>query len=289
MTADAGRFAPSPTGPLHFGSLLAATASFLDARARGSHWLVRIDDLDVPRNVPGSETAILTSLKAHGLHWDGPVIHQSERIPLYEDALSRLERDGHTYYCTCSRSQLKGQRRYPGTCREAANRAENAAVRVRTTETPILFEDLVAGPIREVLTETVGDFVIRRRDRIIAYQLATAVDDGMGEIGRVIRGRDLLDNTARQIYLIHLLGGRPPRYGHIPILVNEAGQKLSKQTFAESLDDRLAADNLNRILPFLGLSVPAELKGANPDDLLRWATGNFSLDDLRGAPSSYRH
>lgn len=289
MTADAGRFAPSPTGPLHFGSLLAATASFLDARQHGSDWLLRIDDLDTQRNVPGAETAILSSLEAHGLHWDGPVIRQSDRIALYENALDRLGRDGHTYYCTCSRRQLKGLPRYPGTCRKASHSRADAALRVRTTETPIDFEDLVAGPIREVLSDTVGDFVIRRRDGIIAYQLATAVDDGSGEIGRVIRGRDLLDNTARQIYLIQLLGGHTPRYGHVPILVNEADQKLSKQTFAAPLDDRMATDNLVRILPLLGLSVPADLQGAAPGQLLPWAVEHFSLERLQGAPSSYRH
>jgi glutamyl-Q tRNA(Asp) synthetase len=289
MTADAGRFAPSPTGPLHLGSLLAATASYLDARQRGSDWLLRIDDLDAPRNVPGAEASILASLEAHGLHWNGPVMRQSERLPLYVDAIDRLTREGQTYYCTCSRRQLKGLTRYPGTCREKSLPAEKAALRVRTTSTPIAFEDLVAGPIREVLAETVGDFVIRRRDGIIAYQLATAVDDGQPEIGRVIRGRDLLDNTARQIYLIRLLGGEAPEYGHVPILVNEEGQKLSKQTLAAPLDDRSAASNLVRVLPALGVPLPADTAGSAPELLLDWAAERFSVENLRDAPSSYRH
>ncbi len=289
MAADAGRFAPSPTGPLHFGSLLAATASFLDARQQGGDWLVRIDDLDTPRNVPGAEDAILASLEAHGLHWDGPVIRQSERVSRYEEAIDRLSRAGHTFYCTCSRKRLKGQTRYPGTCRHLSLSAAGAALRVRTNATPIAFEDLVAGPIRETLTDTVGDFVIRRRDGIVAYQLATAVDDGQARIKRVIRGRDLLDNTARQIHLIRLLEGETPAYGHIPLLVNGTGQKLSKQTFAQALDDRRPTANLIHVLPALGLSPPAEARASTPEQLLAWAAGTFSLKALRDGPSSYRH
>lgn len=289
MTADAGRFAPSPTGPLHFGSLLAATASFLDARQRGSNWLVRMDDLDRPRNLPGAEDAILTALEAHGLHWDGPVIRQSERIRHYDAAIDRLRNAGHTFCCTCSRRQLQGSRRYPGTCRDLSRPATRAALRVRVTDAPIAFDDLVAGPIREVLSDTTGDFVIRRRDGIVAYQLATAVDDGEGEIGRVIRGRDLLDNTARQIHLIRLLGGHEPVYGHIPLLVNSAGQKLSKQTHAEALDNASATANLLRVLPVLGLSLPPDALASTPEQILIWAAGAFSLEALGGAPSSYRH
>ena len=289
MTAEAGRFAPSPTGPLHFGSLLAATASFLDARQRGADWLVRIDDLDTPRNLPGAEAAILNSLEAHGLHWNGAVIRQSERIQRYDEAIDRLRRAGHTFYCTCSRRQLKGLRTYPGTCRNLSHPAGRAALRVRVTDAPIAFDDLVAGPIREVLSDTTGDFVIRRRDGIVAYQLATAVDDGEPEIGRVIRGRDLLDNTARQIHLIRLLGGDEPVYGHIPLLVNASGQKLSKQTHAKALDDASASANLIRVLPVLGLPPPPEARTWEPEQLLAWAADAFSLDALGSASSSYRH
>jgi len=289
MAAAGGRFAPSPTGPLHLGSLLAATASFLDARHRGDLWHLRIDDLDVHRNVRGAQTAILSSLEAHGLHWDGAVIRQSQRLDRYEAALETLADAGQTYYCTCSRRQLKGLPRYPGYCRSAGHSGEDAALRVRVTDTSIQFDDLIAGPIREVLAETLGDFIVRRRDGIIAYQLATAVDDGQADITRVIRGRDLLDNTARQIHLIQLLGLKPPEYGHVPMLVNESGQKLSKQTFAAPLDDRHPGANLLRILPVLGLTAPADAHGAAPEQLLEWAAGAFSLTALRGAPSSYRH
>ncbi len=287
MTTAAGRFAPSPTGPLHSGSLLAATASYLDARHRGDRWLVRIDDLDVPRNVPGAEDAILKSLEAHGLHWDGAVIRQSERLERYQAALARLTEAGHTFNCTCARKHLKGLGPYPGLCRNADHPSQDAAVRVRVNDSPVVFEDGVVGPVRERLTETVGDFIIRRRDGLIAYQLATAVDDGEPEITRVVRGRDLLDNTARQLYLIHLLAGHPPAYAHVPMLTNAAGQKLSKQTHAAPLNDATPTANLREILPLLGLTPPAAL--STPGELLDWATPGFSLAALRGLPASFRH
>lgn len=287
MSTAAGRFAPSPTGPLHLGSLLAATASFLDARHRGDRWLLRIDDLDVPRNVPGAEDAILKSLDAHGLHWDGAVIRQSERVERYEAALERLTAAGHTFNCTCARKRLKDLGPYPGFCRDANHPASDAAVRVRVNDSPVTFEDGVLGPTREVLTETVGDFIIRRRDGLIAYQLATAVDDGEPEITRVVRGRDLLDNTARQIYLMRLLALPPPTYAHVPMILNAAGQKLSKQTHARALNDEIPSANLRRILPMLELAPPAEL--STPAELLSWAAAEFSLAALKGRPSSYRH
>jgi len=287
MTSAAGRFAPSPTGPLHLGSLLAATASFLDARHRGEQWLLRIDDLDVPRNVPGAEAAILRSLEAHGLNWDGPVVRQSERLDRYQAALQRLTEAGHTFNCTCARKKLKGLGRYPGTCRDAGHSPDDAAVRVRVDDATIRFNDGVLGPINEVLTESVGDFIIRRRDGLIAYQLATAVDDGEPQITRVVRGSDLLDNTARQIYLMQLLDLSPPDYAHVPMLLNAAGQKLSKQTHASALDDRQPVANLSEILPMLGLTPPATFSA--PAELLQWAADAFSLEALQGGPASYRH
>ena len=287
MTTAAGRFAPSPTGPLHLGSLLAATASYLDARHRGHRWFVRIDDLDAPRNVPGADSAILTSLEAHSLCWDGPVIRQSERIERYQAALETLSALGHTFNCTCTRKRLKGLGPYPGTCRAAQHPARDAAVRVRVNEAPISFTDRVLGDLTEVLAETVGDFIVRRRDGLIAYQLATAVDDGAEEITRVVRGRDLLDNTARQIYLMQLLDLNPPVYAHVPMVVHADGQKLSKQTHAAPLDDGKAAANLRKILPMLGLTPPEDLGAAA--ELLAWAVAEFSLAAIQGGPSSYRH
>ena len=287
MSTAAGRFAPSPTGPLHLGSLLAATASYLDARHRGERWLLRIDDLDLPRNVPGAEDAILKSLEAHGLNWDGPVIRQSDRLDRYTAALEELKRLGHTFNCTCTRKRLKGLGPYPGFCRDARHPAEDAAVRVRVNTTPISFVDGVVGPVTEVLSESVGDFIIRRRDGLVAYQLATAVDDGEPDITRVIRGGDLLDNTARQIYLMQLLNLNPPFYAHVPMVVHADGQKLSKQTHAAPLDDAQPAVNLQKILPMLGLTPPGDLALAR--ELLDWAAAEFSLEALKAGPSSYRH
>ncbi len=286
MSNAAGRFAPSPTGPLHLGSLLAATASYLDARQRGDRWLVRIDDLDVPRNAPGAEDAILRSLEAHGLIWDGSIIRQSDRLERYEAALARLTAAGHTFNCTCARKRLKGLGPYPGTCREAAHPAADAAIRVRVNDAQIEFTDLVVGPVREALADSIGDFIIRRRDGLFAYQLATAVDDGDPEITRVVRGGDLLDNTARQIFLMQLLALTPPIYGHVPMILNAVGQKLSKQTHAAALDDQKPAANLRRILPMLGLTPPTLAK---PGELLDWAAAEFSLEALQGGPSSYHH
>lgn len=282
MIQPAGRFAPSPTGPLHSGSLLAAVASFLDARSRGQRWLVRIDDLDAPRNVPGSDTAILNSLEAHGLHWDGPVIRQSQHLSRFESAIDTLAARGQIFYCTCSRSQLRGKTRYPGTCREHRAPRGNAAIRVRVDTTPVRFDDLIEGPQSEVLAETCGDFVIRRRDGYIAYQLATAVDDGDEAITRVVRGGDLLGNTARQIFLMQRLGLSAPAYAHLPTLVGSDGAKLSKQTRAPALDDTRPNANLLAVLPHLGLKPPADAGDALPAELLAWAMPEFSLTRIRG-------
>jgi glutamyl-Q tRNA(Asp) synthetase len=254
----AGRFAPSPTGLLHLGSLLAAAASFVDARACGLDWQVRLDDLDTVRRQPGAEDGILTALERHGLCWDGPVVRQSQRLDRYHAALSRLAADDRLFYCGCSRSLLARQRRYPGTCRARRAPTDGCAVRVRVDDDPVVFDDVFQGPQRSVLTENVGDFVVRRRDGVIAYQLATAVDDGAAEIVRVIRGRDLLDNTPRQIWLMRCLELQTPVYGHLPLLLNASGQKLSKQTHAEPLNLARPADNLRRVLTALGVDLPAD-------------------------------
>jgi glutamyl-Q tRNA(Asp) synthetase len=258
--AGAGRFAPSPTGPLHLGSLLAATASYLDARIQGVAWQVRLDDLDAPRNQPGAEHEILRALERHGLHWDGAVVRQSERLDRYRAALARLDARRLLFYCVCSRKDLEGHALYPGTCREHRRARPSAAARVRVGDALIEFDDLILGPQRDRLAATTGDFIVQRRDGLVAYQLATAVDDGDPAITRVIRGRDLLENTARQIFLMQHLGLEVPAYGHIPLIVNAAGQKLSKQTGAHPLDLARPASNLALVLDVLG--VPAEVTGA---------------------------
>jgi glutamyl-Q tRNA(Asp) synthetase len=265
-----GRFAPSPTGPLHFGSLVAALASWLDCRRAGGRWLLRMEDLDQPRVLPGAADAILRQLEAFGMTWDGPVVYQSARINLYEESLRMLA--GHSYPCACSRKELEdsalaidGSRIYPGTCRDGLRAGKTArAVRLRTDSVPVSFVDRVQGEITQSVEREVGDFVLRRADGIIAYQVAVVVDDAAQGVTDVVRGADLLDSTARQIYLQRLLGVATPRYLHVPVATNAAGEKLSKQTLAP--DARPEA--IPQALEFLGLQVPAGIAGK---DLLEWA------------------
>jgi glutamyl-Q tRNA(Asp) synthetase len=285
----AGRFAPSPTGPLHFGSLLAALASFLDARARDADWLLRIDDLDIYRTVEGSEAAILKSLEAHGLPWDGSIIRQTERLPLYESALERLSAEGHTFFCTCSRTMLKGLATYPGTCRGITGHVDDASIRLRVPDRDLSFQDLIAGEVTENLSHTSGDFIIRRRDGLIAYQLATAVDDGDPQIAHVVRGSDLLENTIRQIYLMELLELMPPTYAHIPTLVTPDGKKLSKQNHAPGLDDDRAAENLTTVMAYLGLRPPADADRWTPAEIVAWGVANWRLEDVPTGDCIFRH
>lgn len=262
----AGRFAPSPTGPLHFGSLVAALASWLDARASGGRWLVRIEDLDQPRVVPGVADDILRTLEALGLYWDGEVVYQSRRAELYRDALARL--GPHLYACACSRREIAdsalglaadGGQIYPGTCRDGLAEGRAArALRVRTTHNPTEFIDRVQGLQRQVLARDVGDFVLHRADGQFAYQLAVVVDDAAQGVTDVVRGADLLQSTARQIYLQRRLGCPTPRYLHVPAAVNAAGEKLSKQTGAA----RAGRHDVARALRFLGQEPVEDLSQA---------------------------
>ena len=251
-----GRFAPSPTGPLHFGSLVAALASWLDARASGGRWLVRMEDLDTPRVRPGADALILGALQALGLEWDGEVAYQSRRRARYEAALRRLQE--HVYACGCSRREIAdsalalaadGAQVYPGTCRAglAPGRAARA-VRVRTTGEPIVFADRLQGRQTQVLEREVGDFVLRRADGQFAYQLAVVVDDAAQQVSDVVRGADLLDSTPRQIWLQRLLGYPTPRYLHVPVAVDPHGGKLSKHAGARPI----GREDLPRALRFLG-------------------------------------
>jgi glutamyl-Q tRNA(Asp) synthetase len=251
-----GRFAPSPTGPLHIGSLVAALASWLDARAAGGRWLVRIEDLDRPRCVPGAVEAILGALERLGLHWDGEVVYQSARTDLYRQALDRLR--SHTYWCECTRREIAdssiglasdGAHIYPGTCRAGTARAPRA-LRLKTSSDVVSFEDRVQGRQEQVLERDIGDFVLHRADGLFAYQLAVVVDDAEQGITDVVRGADLLDSTPRQIYLQRLLGVPAPDYLHVPIAVDGTGEKLSKQTGAAPID--ASVDTLRKALRFLG-------------------------------------
>jgi glutamyl-Q tRNA(Asp) synthetase len=275
-TSYIGRFAPSPTGPLHIGSLVAAMASYLDAKVHHGQWLVRIEDVDVGRNVAGADEHILASLQRCGMHWDGDVTWQTQRYPLYQQALEQL--GDLVYPCGCSRREiadsqlnLNGQQTqaliYPGICRDGlAPGKVGRALRVKVPQTPhcvLSFEDRWAGHYSQDLTADVGDFVLHRADGYWAYQLAVVVDDGAQGITDIVRGADLLDSTPRQLYLQQALGLPQPTYLHVPVVVNEVGEKLSKQTGAQAFDTGADPQVLLRdaMLPaarFLGLDIQAE-------------------------------
>jgi glutamyl-Q tRNA(Asp) synthetase len=276
-----GRFAPSPTGPLHFGSLVAAVGSYLDARSHGGEWLLRMEDIDLPRNVAGAAEGILATLEAFGFAWDGPVLWQSRRGEVYAAALARLVADGMAYPCACSRREIAdsalrtaidGGLAYPGSCRAGLPRGRSArAWRLRVDERETAFVDRLQGPQAQHLERDVGDFVLRRADGLFAYQLAVVVDDAEQGITDVVRGADLLASTPRQIWLQHCLGYPQPRYAHLPVATNAAGEKLSKQTLAPALNAAAAAAELVRALRFLGQPAPAELARSRPADVWVWA------------------
>jgi glutamyl-Q tRNA(Asp) synthetase len=282
-----GRFAPSPTGPLHFGSLVAAVASHLDARSRGGQWLLRMEDLDKPREQPGAAGDILRTLEQFALYWDGPVLHQSRRLAIYRDACATLRAAGECFDCACTRreiadSALPGQEGpiYPGTCRSGlAPGRFPRALRLRVRDDPIAFVDRLQGPQRVNLAETVGDFVILRADGIVAYQLAVVIDDAEQGVTDVVRGSDLLTSTPRQIHLQRLLGLPTPRYLHLPVAVNDAGEKLSKQTHAPAIDARRAHALAGAALRFLGQNVPDTLQDMRLDEL--WSGAAAAWDPRR--------
>lgn len=289
-----GRFAPSPTGPLHLGSLLAALASWLDARAQGGEWLLRIEDLDPPRVVPGATDAILRTLEACGLSWDGPVLYQSGRDEAYRDALERLKRGGFLYSCHCSRREIadSGLRGiegpvYPGTCRgHVADLGLRQTLRVRTDAAVIRFTDRIQGEVAHRLASDIGDFVVRRADGVAAYQLAVVVDDAEQGITDVVRGADLLASTTRQLHLQRLLGLPVPRHAHLPVVVNAQGEKLSKQTGAAALDARAPLAQLRKALALLGQPVPAG--PATIDELLAEAASSWHLERVPKGPLAAR-
>lgn len=255
-----GRFAPSPTGPLHFGSLVAALASYMEARAAKGKWLLRLEDLDAPRVQPGAADQILRALDRLGLHWDGPVHLQSARIERYRSVIGDLAHRGFAYPCACTRRELEdsalaidGARIYPGTCRHGLPAGKNArALRLRTHDAAIGFADRVQGWIEQRVEREAGDFVLLRADGVVSYQLAVVVDDLDQGVTDVVRGADLLDSTARQIHLQRLLGAPTPGYAHVPVAVNAGGEKLSKQTGARALDLSDPPRELARARRFLG-------------------------------------
>jgi glutamyl-Q tRNA(Asp) synthetase len=278
-----GRFAPSPTGALHFGSLVAAVGSFLEARSRGGEWLVRMEDLDTPRVVPGAADDILRTLEACGLHWDGELVYQSRRGEAYRAALVELEKTGVVYPCACTRKEIAdssiagpGGPVYPGICRQGLAPGKSArALRVHTGGAVIGFVDRVQGPLCQSLETEVGDFVIRRADGLFAYQLAVVVDDAGQGVTEVVRGADLLDSTPRQIYLQGLLGLPRPSYLHLPVVVDHRGEKLSKQTLAQAVDVSRPVPVLVEVLTFLGQEPPQQLADAALEDFWQWAVAHW--------------
>jgi glutamyl-Q tRNA(Asp) synthetase len=282
-----GRFAPSPSGPLHFGSLVAALGSYLDARAHGGRWLVRMEDLDTPRNVPGAADDILRTLESFGFVWDGAVLFQSQRLAAYAEALARLQAAGLAYGCACSRREIAdsatqpaidGGLAYPGTCRNGlpAGRAARAW-RLRVAAVDVSFTDRLQGMLTQQLERDVGDFVLQRADGLFAYQLAVTVDDHFQGVTDIVRGADLLASTPRQIWLQRCLGFAAPRYAHLPVATNPAGEKLSKQTRAPALCREHAAAELVRALRFLGQPAPLDLANAAVSDVWAWAFENASF------------
>jgi glutamyl-Q tRNA(Asp) synthetase len=280
-----GRFAPSPTGPLHFGSLLAAVASYLESATHHGQWLVRMEDVDTPRTVPGAADAILHTLEMFGFEWDGEIMYQSHRSDVYADALKKLQNESLIYPCSCSRREIADSAThgidglvYPGTCRHSpAVEKEQYAWRISVDTCDISFEDEIQGTLTQELSRDVGDFVLKRADGIFTYQLAVVTDDAAQDITHIVRGADLLDSTSRQIYLQQKLGISTPSYAHIPVAANAHGEKLSKQTLARPLDIENPVLSLSLALEFLGQEPPAKLKHANLGYLWGWARANWQL------------
>ena len=298
-----GRFAPSPTGPLHFGSLVTAVGSYLQARSQGGEWLVRMEDIDPPREQPGAADDILRTLEAYHLHWDGPVLYQRDRADAYMAALDQLQNQGDSFPCSCTRASIAAARTkanqgiasnendnssginapdiYPGTCRTGLPTGTTGrAIRLRVPNHTDIFADSLQGQIETPLQSQIGDFVVRRADGLFAYHLAVVVDDAEQQISEIVRGTDLLSSTPPQRYLQSCLGYPHPSYCHLPIVVNQQGQKLSKQTFAPAIDIHNPGPTLIKALNYLGLHPDTSLIGSPPNTLLSWATTQWDLQKV---------
>lgn len=269
-----GRFAPSPSGPLHDGSLVAAMASYLDARAHRGRWLLRIEDIDTPRVAPGADLIILQQLQALGMHWDDEPVWQSQRLAQYQAVFDQLHAHGHVYGCGCTRAET-GNRAYPGTCRHGVPPGRDVrAWRLCVPEGIVHFDDRWLGPRQQDVAREVGDFIIRRADALWAYQFVVVIDDGLQGISDIVRGADLLESTARQHVLARRLGLRPPRVMHVPLVLDENGSKLSKQNHAEALNTRQPLDTLQQAWLHLGFSpLP---KPRSMDDFWQAATAHWA-------------
>ncbi|HCB29860.1 MAG TPA: tRNA glutamyl-Q(34) synthetase GluQRS [Acinetobacter lwoffii] len=272
-----GRFAPSPTGPLHFGSLITAVASYCDAKANHGKWLVRVEDTDIPRIYPGSEEHILRAMDAFQLEPDAEIIFQKDRLDIYEDVIQQLRQQGLVYACQCTRKMLGSNHIYQDTCRDLGLAFEHQAIRLKVADVEICFEDRLQGRHCSELKKDLGDFVLKRRDGIINYQLAVVVDDYLQGMTHVVRGADLLDNTERQIYLGQLLGYPRLSYMHLPLAMNDQGQKLSKQNLAQALDLTQAPQLLKQALNALH---QAEVDLDTPERMLQQAVVQWDIDRI---------
>jgi len=254
------------------GSLYTAAASFLDARVQGGRWLIRIEDVDAPRTVAGASERIIRTLEAFGFEWDGEILRQRDRTESYRAALRALQARDLTFECTCSRSQLEDEKRYPGTCRELAKaQADDTATRLRAQPGFIQFSDAIQGTYRQDVAQAVGDLILKRRDQVFAYLLAVVVDDAAQGITDIVRGADLLDNTPRQIYLQRCLGLPTPRYAHVPVLTEPDGRKLAKSRRSVRADGAAPLPQLLAVFSLLGMAPPAELQAAQLAEAWAWA------------------
>jgi len=276
-----GRFAPSPSGPLHFGSLIAALGSFLQARSRHGRWLVRIEDIDAPRVMPGAADAILNTLEQHGLHWDGEVIYQSRRLARYEEILAQLWDNAELYYCECTRRQIQQQGGlYPGTCRHLQIAPGPCAIRLHPEGIACQFEDRLHGQLSVPPERVEEDFILRRRDGLFSYNLVVVVDDIDQGVTEVVRGSDLIEPTPRQIHLYRLLGAPLCDYIHLPVAALPDGRKLSKQNRAPALDPQQVDRNLWAALSFLGQQPPPLGEFSDVNALLEWALQHWQLGQV---------
>ncbi|MEH8016074.1 tRNA glutamyl-Q(34) synthetase GluQRS [Rheinheimera muenzenbergensis] len=276
-----GRFAPSPSGPLHFGSLIAAVGSYLQAKSQHGQWLVRMEDIDTPRMVPGADSDILRTLEQFGLHWDGVVLYQSQRLERYQQILQQLKAQQLIYGCQCSRKQISSLGGlYDNRCAQAQLTTEPLAWRLRSSNVSTDFTDLVFGQQQIAASLAQEDYIVRRRDGLFAYQLVVVVDDIDQAVTQVIRGADLLQMTPRQQALCQLLGAAAPQYGHLPLAVTKPGFKLSKQNHAAAIAQWPAAAILSRVLGFLNHMPPTELQQAPVTEQLNWASSQWQLNKV---------
>ncbi|NVJ59549.1 MAG: tRNA glutamyl-Q(34) synthetase GluQRS [Gammaproteobacteria bacterium] len=280
-----GRFAPSPTGQLHFGSLVAAVASYLDAKAHSGEWMVRIEDLDPPREVPGSAKEILNKLEAFSLFWDGDIMWQSQRHKQYDQALKQLAELKATYLCDCTRKMIQESGGvYQNSCRgrlaESFTPDRAAAIRLQVTEPLHFFSDRLQGKVINPPESATEDFVLRRRDQLYAYQLAVVVDDIEQQITHVVRGADLIDSTFKHWQLYQYFGAPFPSYLHIPLAVSTAGQKLSKQNYAPAINSKKAQQALIQAFHFLGLTPEKSMETTRCSEILQWGVEHWSENSI---------